>query len=66
MPWGEKSESIVLGLTFCHEAAEAAGDDLLVYFIEMAILRAKEARAEKAADPPETAAEINAPGSQTV
>jgi hypothetical protein len=37
---GEKSELVVLGLTRCREAAVAAGDDVLVYFIDMAILHA--------------------------
>jgi hypothetical protein len=40
MPCGEKSEPIVLRLTRCREAAVAAGDDLLVYLIDMAILHA--------------------------
>ncbi len=62
---GDKSEPIVLGLTRCREAAEAAGDDLLVYFIDMAILRAKETRVGDAADSPGEEGKIVALGAQT-
>ncbi len=64
MRCAEKSEPVVLRLTRCREAAEGAGDDLLVYLIEMAIQRAKEARGEETADPPDNADEITALAAQ--
>ena len=50
-------ESVLRGLALCRKTAASLGEGVLVYFIDMAIVEAEQARAERSTSPRETAVE---------
>ncbi len=57
MASGREFESILNGLASCREAAVSASDDVLVYFIDMAISQAEQVWVERSTSPSKTGAE---------
>ena len=51
MASGSDIEAVLSGLACCRKAAISAGDHVLVYFIDMAILQAEQAWVERSTAP---------------